>query len=186
MRKHQLLSILVLFCLFMSTSSCIDDVDFEQGEEFVLLQSNTVSLVSFDIGNEEFDQSSTPGVVSDVTRLEFLAEPVVQEHLNNVTFVFEYNNTYAQSFSNRIVFLTEEDEERYVIAFDVDASLDGREQETLHVEGVPESELENIKESIKVQIELRRNDNGEPVTGNIRLRSRADFILEYGGPSTGN
>ncbi|WP_339662283.1 hypothetical protein [Croceibacter atlanticus] len=185
MIKFRYFIVLVVLCLGLSLTSCIDDVDFEQGESFIFYQNNTVSLIHFEVNDQDFTNPVNNGYISDVTRLNFLDDGFIQENLVALELYIEYNNTFSQDFNTTLTFLSEEDEVKYPFSFIVDGSPDGSIEQTIHIEQVPVNMLDSIRQSIKLQVEIELIDNGLPVEGGLSLRSKADFILEIGGESTG-
>lgn len=185
MLRSRYIIVLVMLCLCFNLSSCVDDVDFEQGEAFTFYQNNTISLVFFEVDDLDFTNPVNNGYVIDVTRLDFLDDGFIQENLVALELYIEYNNTFSQDFNTTLTFLSEADEEKYPINFVINGSTDGTVEQTIHIEQVPVNMLDSIRQSIKLQVGIELIDNGMPIQGDLSLRSKADFTLEVGGESTG-
>ena len=115
MLRSRYIIVLVMLCLCFNLSSCVDDVDFEQGEAFTFYQNNTISLVFFEVDDLDFTNPVNNGYVIDVTRLDFLDDGFIQENLVALELYIEYNNTFSQDFNTTLTFLSEADEEKYPI-----------------------------------------------------------------------
>ncbi|MGK0250789.1 MAG: hypothetical protein ACI81G_000221 [Gammaproteobacteria bacterium] len=163
--------------------SCVKDVDFDQAEEIIIAPKVDLDLVFFNLGTDNFvasDAGIPVTVIRDTTRLEFLDDTFVRENLLEIDFVFRYDNSFPQVFEHRALFLDEEDEVLYAVTFDVDPSLDGMVTTTLYTQTVAGPDLDAIRNSIKMLIELTLEPNGDPVVGALRHQSKALYSLEFG------
>lgn len=162
--------------------SCVKDVDFDQVEEIIIAPKVDLDLVFFNLGTDNFiasDAGMPVTVIRDTTRLEFLDDTFVRENLLQIDFVFRYDNSFPQVFEHRALFLNEVDEVQYAVTFDVDPSLDGMVTTTLYTQTVAEPDLDAIRSSIKMLIELTLVPNGDPVVGALRHQSKALYSLEF-------
>lgn len=162
--------------------SCVKDVDFDQTEEIVLSPQVDLDLVFFDLDTNNFVEveSGDPiPVIRDTTRLEFLDDDFVRDNLRQIDFVFRYDNSFSQVFEHRAHFLNDLDEVQYAVTFDVSASPDGMATTTLFTQTVAEPDLDAIRNSIKMLIELTLVPNGNPIVGELRHQSKAVYSLEF-------
>lgn len=162
--------------------SCVKDVDFDQIEEIVIAPKVDLDLVFFDLDTDNFI-ASDPGipvtVIRDTTRLEFLDDTFVRDNLLEIDFVFRYDTSFPQAFEHRALFLNDADEVQYAITFDVAPSLDGMIRTTQHTQTIADSDIDAIRNSIKMLIELTLEPNGDPVIGALRHQSKALYSLEF-------
>lgn len=173
---------LFLIAFSLLSISCVKDVDFEQAAEFATVQRVDLDLIFFNLNTSNFIEAETGEVIPvirDTTRLEFLDDTFVQENLTAIDFSFQYDNTFSQSFLNRVVFLNEQDEVLYETSFQINPSIDGSLETTQYSEIVVTPELDAIKSSIKMFIELSLEPNGQPIDGTLKHKSKAVYTLEF-------
>lgn len=162
--------------------SCVKDVDFEQANDFATVQKVDLDLIFFNLDTSNFIQPETEEVIPiirDTTRLEFLDDTFVQENLEEIDFLFQYANTFSQSFFNRAVFLSEQDEILYETSFQVNPSINGALETTQYREVVITPELDAIKGAIKMFVELTLQPNGQAIEGTLEHKSKAVYTLEF-------
>lgn len=172
--------IVFVLCLCIAVS-CSSELDFDQADDIVLAPQIDADLVFFTLGTETFINAAiadTTVVVRDTTRLEFLDDSFIRDNIREIEFTFQVDNSFAQSFSNRSVFLNENGIPQYMLAFTIAPSLDGSPVRTSIVEQVDENELEAILNSIQVANEVQLNTNGQFIDGVISLQSKALYSLE--------
>lgn len=177
--------VIALLSVLTSIYSCIDDVDFSQGEDFTFEQRNIVNIAHFNLTTQNFTNPLIGRVIRDTTRLDDLGKPFINENLKSIEFQFRYTNTFSQNFRSRITLLSENNQEKYNINFNVAGSQNGEAVITEHFEPVPINEIDSIKASIKMMFEIELLDNGQPIQGTLNLQSAADFIVELGSDSNG-
>ena len=164
--------------------SCVSDVDFEQGENFIVRQENTVAFVHFDLRSQDFSNPSRPNEATDRLRLEFLRGPFIQDNLTEVEFVYRVENTFSQDIDATFDFLSENENLIYTISFTIDGSTNGTPNVTTYSETIPENMVPAFKGSYFMNSSFMLIDNGDPISGNLNFRSTANFVVEFGGPST--
>lgn len=177
MIKNALYLVLAICCI----TACSSDLDFDQADEIVLSPEVAADLIFFTLGTETFINASIPDttvIVQDTTRLEFLDDSFVRENVRNIEFNFEVDNSFAQSFSNRSIFLNDANAPQYVLEFTIAASPDGTPVRTTIIEQINENELEAILNATKVANEVQLQTNGLFIEGSIRLQSKALYSLE--------
>jgi len=172
----------LLFVFSLSVVSCVKDVDFEQADDFTTTQKVDLDLIFFNLDTSNFVLTGTNEVIPvirDTTRLEFLDDGFIQDNLIQIDFLFQYDNTFSQAFFNRTVFLNEQDEVLYESSFEVKPSVSGVLETTQYSEIVISPELDAIKQSIKMFIELTLEPNGRPIEGMLKHKSKAIYTLEF-------
>jgi hypothetical protein len=182
MKSFPQLKLLCGVLSFILCASCVKDVDFDQADEIIISPKVDLDLVFFELDTENFVTAETGeaiSVIRDTTRLEFLDDGFVRDNLLQIDFVFRYDNSFSQTFEHSALFLNEEDEVQYEVTFDVAASSDGLANTTVYTQTVAEPDLDAIRNSIKMLIELTLQPNGEPIIGEMRHQSKAVYSLEF-------
>jgi len=167
------------FCLL----SCVDDVDFDQANDFEITPVVNLALVFFDVEGNDFINANTQEfipVLRDTTRLEFLDDEFFRDDVTRIDFVFEYENTFNRSFTSRAVFISNDNEERFEFNLSAEASPDGTPQITRLEQTVTGDDLMAIQNSISLVVELTPDNGIPPVDGTLNFRSRAVYFLEIG------
>ena len=181
--RHIPLKQMLLLCCFLSLLfSCVKDVDFDQADDITLQPDVDVDLVFFTLETSNFqgsDPSQSITVVRDTTRLDFLDDNFVQDNLKRIDFQFQYDNTFSQGFFHRALFLNEENETQYVIEFDVAPSMDGGNERTSFEQTVEDPDLDAIRASIKLVLEITVDIDGNPIEGTLSHQSKALYALEF-------
>lgn len=174
------LFVLVAICFI---TSCSSDLDFDQANDIVLSPQVEVDLLFFTLGTESFVTANIPDttvVVRDTTRLEFLDDSFVRDNVREIEFRFQVDNSFAQTFSNRSVFLSSNGVPQYMLEFAIAPSPDGTTTTTTVIEQVDANQLEAILNSTQVANELQLDTNGLFIDGTLTLQSKALFSLEIG------
>ena len=109
----------------------------------------------------------------------FLDDNFVQDNLKRIDFQFQYDNTFSQGFFHRALFLDEENETQYVIEFDVAPSINGEEERTSYEQTVEDPDLDAIRASIKLVLEITVDTDGNPMEGTLSHQSKALYALEF-------
>lgn len=174
------LSLIVLFVFFL-LSSCVRDVDVDQAREIVVPPRVALDLVYFTLDSNHFAQSSSSDVLTaeDEVRLEFLDDDYIKDGLVRADLNFHYTNTFNTVFRNKITFLSEDNRERYRIEFEIPAG--NPESPTLinYTEIIPEENINAIRRSIKMRIEIEMQSEAGLVEGELQLKSRAFYSFEF-------
>lgn len=182
MKSFPQLKLLCGVLSFILCVACVKDVDFDQADEIIISPNVDLDLVFFELDTENFVTSDTGdpvSVIRDTTRLEFLDDGFVRDNLLQIDFVFRYDNSFPQAFEHSALFLNDDDEVQYAVTFDVAASLDGMANTTVFTQTIAEPDLDAIRNSIKMLIELTLEPNGEPIIGELRHQSKAVYSLEF-------
>lgn len=169
----------ILICI---VSSCVSDVDFDRGDEIVLTQEVDLDLIFFTLTTEDFEganENAEMAIVRDTTRLEFLDDDFSQENIKNIEFTFRVENTFGQSLINSSKFLNDAGVLQYELIFDIESSTDGQPVVTTIIENLTEAEIEAVVNSIQVVSETVVQTNNVPITGEVNLRSKALYSLEF-------
>ena len=168
---------LLVFCFL----SCVDDVDFDQTDDFEITPVVDLALVFFDINSNDFvnpsNQEFIP-VLRDTTRLEFLEGDFFRDNVIQVDFVFEYENTFNSSFTSRAVFISDNNEEQFTFDLSAEASINGSPQITRLEQTVVGDGILAIQNATSLVVELTPDDGIPPVDGTLNFRSRAVYFLE--------
>lgn len=184
MKSYPQFKLLCGVLILILCTSCVKDVDFNQTAEIIIAPKVDLDLVFFDLDTANFMSADTGmpvAVIRDTTRLEFLDDDFIRENLRQIDFVFRYDNSFAQSFEHQALFLNDADEVQYAVTFDVEASPGGTAVTTLFTQTVEEIDLDAIRNSIKMLIELTLLPNGDPVVGELSHQSKAVYSLEFEG-----
>tara|TARA_R100000935_G_scaffold51092_1_gene77365 strand:+ start:475 stop:1026 length:552 start_codon:yes stop_codon:yes gene_type:complete len=179
-RLHKIPILLVLFGIVMI--SCIKDVDLDQSEEIALTPDLQVSLLIFDVTADDFTNPDTgefQAIIGDTVRLEFLDDSYIQNDLNTVEFSFKYTNSFSQAFRNKISFLSEDNSLQHVVNFDILPGKKDNVVETNWIEFIENENIDVIKNSIKMVVEIQVLPNQDPFDGELKFESKGLFSFEF-------
>ncbi|HSM64353.1 MAG TPA: hypothetical protein VK833_10485 [Gillisia sp.] len=171
---------LLLFGVVMG--SCVKGVDLDQTEEIALTPDLQVSLLIFDVTSEDFSNPDTgefQATIRDTVRLEFLDDSYIQDDLNTVEFSFKYTNSFSQPFRNKISFLSENDRVQHVVNFDIQAGNKDQAVETNWIEFIDNANIDVIKNSIKMVVEIQAYPDQDPFIGELKFESKGLFAFEF-------
>lgn len=179
MLKPFIISIIVISAITLA--ACIEDIDFDQAEDIVLRPQVEADLIFFSLQTDDFINQNiqdTTFLVSDTTRLEFLNDSFLRENINQVIFRFDIENSFAQSFTNRSVFLGANGLPQYSIEFTIAPSPDGSDNTTTIIEQLNQEEIQALLNATQVVNDLEINTNGLFIGGALSLQSKALYSLE--------
>lgn len=179
MFKRFIILIIAVSCI--SLTSCVDDVDFDQADDIVFTQQVEADLIFFNLNTDDFINESardTTFVVRDTTRLEFLEVDFLRDNITEVVFRFDVENSFAQSFTNRAVFINNDGAPQYAIEFGVAPSPDGSVNTTTIIEQLNQEEIQALFNATRVVNELELNTNGLFIDGTVSLQSKALYSFE--------
>ncbi len=162
--------------------SCVKGVDLDQTEEIALTPDLQVSLLIFDVTADDFadvDTGEFQAIIRDTVRLEFLDDSYIQDDLSSVEFSFKYTNSFSQPFRNKISFLSEDNGVQHVVNFDILSGNKGEAVETNWIELIDTPNINVIKNSIKMVVEIEALPNQEPFTGELKFESKGLFSFEF-------
>lgn len=171
----------IIVSWFPGLVSCIRDVDIDQAEEIVIPPTAALDLVYFTLDSSHFVPQPSSGVVMarDEVRLEFLDDDYIRNGLVRADYNFIYINTFSESFTNTITFLSENNAIRYVIRFDIPAGSSAEPAVINYTEIIDSDEIQAIRESIKMVISIESQSNSLPATGELQLKSKAFYQFEF-------
>ncbi|MBE16177.1 MAG: hypothetical protein ABNH00_02730 [Dokdonia sp.] len=161
--------------------SCVSDVDFDQTDQIVFTPEVDLDLTFFELTTANFEDtvSGLPiPVVRDTTRLEFLDDDFIRDNLTQIELLLRYDNSFSQDFEHKTLFLDENNQVQFEIAFEVAAAIDGQTETTLYQQTIIDPELAAIRNAIKMLIEIRMLPDGQPIAGRLRHQSKAIYSLE--------
>lgn len=178
--KHFKTALAVL--LFCGMTSCVKDVDFDQAGNITLQPEIQADLLIFEIDQKEFTDPKTDlfrTVIRDTVRLDFLDDSYIQDDLTKVEFSFRYRNSFPQSFRNKISFLSERNRLQHRVEFVVEPGSNGNSRITEKIEIIGPENIQVIKRSIKMVVEIEAVTNDESFTGILRFESKGLFSFQF-------
>lgn len=170
----------VLFIVFVC--SCVSDVDFDQASEISLRPKIEMSLLHFEITEEDWIDPATNElgtILRDTVRLAFLDDDYIQKDLVRLDLNFRHSNSFSGPFSNRVSFLSENNREQHVIDLYVDAGDKEQPQLSQITEVIDVENIQVIKRSIKMAVEIERLPTEEPFVGELKFESKGVFFFEF-------
>lgn len=182
MYLSKIIPLLLLLLLVTGTTSCIKDIDFDQAGDISLQPEIQASLLIFEVDQRDFIDPVTNLqrlVIRDTVRLEFLDDDYIQKDLEKVEFSFKFRNTFPQSFSNRILFLSENNRTQHEVIFDTDPGNSGNPEVSEIIEIIGPDRIHLIKRSIKMAVEIRVNLNDQPFNGKLNFESKGLFSFQF-------
>lgn len=179
----KVIKIPVLLGVFsLMLTSCFKDVDFEQSQDIQLTPDLKTDLLYYTIDQTDFLDSETNAytpVIRDTVRLEFLDDSYIQDGLMRAEFTFKHENRFPYLIKSRIQFLTENDRLQFAVNYDIPAgSLQAPSVvDTLHI--IPENEIQKVRRSIKMLVELEMIGGGKELEGELDFQSKGLFEFEF-------
>lgn len=169
----------LVFIIIMS--SCVKDVDVQQARNIVIPPTAAVDIVYFTLAPSDFFPSpvDTAVVADDEVRLEFLDDEYVQNSLIRADYNFVFSNSFAQDFTSTIRFLSPSDNEKYVVQFEIPSGEPGNPVLIDYTEIIQGDRIQDIRESIKMTIEIKADTASIPVEGELALKSKAFLKFEF-------
>lgn len=170
----------VLFAVL--SCACMSDVDLGQASEISLRPKLEMDLLHFEIKSEDWIDPETNELMTilrDTVRLAFLDDDYIQKDLVRVDLSFRHSNSFSNPFSNRISFLSENNREQYVVDLYVDAGSKEQLQISQHTEVIDSDNIQVIKRSIKMAVEIERLPGEEPFVGELKFESKGVFFFEF-------
>lgn len=166
--------------LLISLASCVKDVDLDQAGEIVIPPTAAIDLVYFDLALEEL--SVGPGGnlrAVDASRLDFLDDDYIQNGLVRADFNFVFINSFENAFTVNFLFRSPSDAISHQIKIEVPAGSMDTPAVVDYTEIIDNSQIDKIKKSIKVSVEI--DMQGDPIAteGNLQLRSTGTYYFEF-------
>jgi len=172
----------VLFLLFLGTISCVKDVDLDQAKDIGLKPKLQIDLLIFDVNEADFVDTLTnqqKTIIRDTVRLEFLDDSYIQDDLMEVEFSFKYINTFSRPFHNKISFLSENNSVQHVVEFNIDAGDKNNPAVTEVMDLIQFDQIQVIRESIKMAVEIEVLPGNDPFTGELKFQSKGLYSFEF-------
>ena len=177
-----LYKVLLFSLIIIGAISCVKDVDLDQTDEISLQPKVQVDLLIFDVDEVDFIDPETTAlrtVIKDTVRLEFLDDSYIQDDLNKVEFSFKYTNTFPQDFNTTIYLLSENDRTQRKIDLIVKGGSSTSPEITEIIDFVDTAEIDMIKRSIKMVVEVAVVPNTEPFVGELKFQSKGLFYFVF-------
>lgn len=174
--KRFLLSIIILSCI--AIVSCVDNLDFDQVEDIEIFPTAEVDLIFFTLVTQNFDDvdnSDMPQTERDTTLVSFLDDSFLRENVTNIELTFRVDNSFVQSFTNRVTFLDANLNVMYAIDFNINASPSGEPVQSLLVDNISGAELEGFLSSNRIVNEVTLLPNDNPIIGELNFESKGLF-----------
>lgn len=166
----------------MGVTSCVKDVDLSQTEDISLQPKMQTDLLIFDIDQKDFidpDTNLLRTVIKDTVRLEFLDDSYIQDDLDKVEFSFRYINTFPQAFNTSIYLLSENNQLQRSVDFKVQPGSAGNPVTTEIIDFIDTDEIDQIKRSIKMVVEVAVISNSDPFVGELKFQSKGLFYFVF-------
>lgn len=167
-------------CLFFT--ACIKDTDFDQAEDAALTPVVELDLIYFNLRASDFYDSinSNPILtVSDTTEIKFLDDSGLQESLKRAEFYFKFTNSIPREFQVAFQFLSETNDTTYVSGTSVSEGSIAAPVITEFVENVEGDEILQLTQANKVVVSVTIPSSNENLQGNLNLKSKTTYFLEY-------
>lgn len=176
--KH-LFKIGLLF-LLISLVSCVKDVDMDQYEEIVIPPTAAIDLIYFDLSLEEFSVGSGGNLRAvDESRLDFLDDDYIQTGLMRADFNFRFINTFENSFTANFLFRSPTNAIRHQIQIEIPAGSVNSPAVVDYTEIIDITQIEKIRKSIKVSVEIDMQEDPIATDGSLQLKSKGTYYFEF-------
>lgn len=182
MYLRKILPLLLILSVVSGFTSCVKDIDLDQAGDISLQPEIQASLLIFEVDQRDFIDPVTKMqrlIIRDTVRLEFLDDDYIQNDLEKVEFSFKYRNTFPQSFSNRILFLSENNGLQHEVNFDTAPGSSGNPEVSEIIEIIGPDRIQVIKRSIKMVVEIGVNPGNEPFNGKLNFESKGLFSFQF-------
>lgn len=162
--------------------SCVRDLDLNQTDKIAVKPRYDLDLFHLSLNQDNFVSNGDvkESQVHQFTHLDFIHDKAVQQDLKQVDFYFVTVNTFTQGFQSTFRFLDSSGNETYVIDMNVPGSgPDGSPQEYTYRETLTGDGLKAFKTSVNMDITATITQDGQPVKGNLKFKSKALFYFEF-------
>lgn len=177
--KKSLFKAAFLF-LFISLISCVKDVDLDQAQEIVIPPTAAIDLIYFDLEKEEFYIGPGGNLRAvDESRLDFLDDDYIQNGLMRADFNFRFINSFENAFKINVLFRSPTNAIRYQIPIEVPAGSMEAPAVIDYTEIVDNSQIDKIKKSIKVSIDIDMLEDPVVNEGSLQLKSKGTYYFEF-------
>lgn len=171
--------LIALLCVVLS---CSRPIDLDQAKELELTPVMQTSLVYLNESASSFlENGSGVTVNQDFILVEFFSDSFIAERLDKVEFFFESKNSMKKGFELQIEFFDETSQLLNAFTVIQEASLDGSENVSDHLEVYENDKLELLKKTKAIVFTLRQVSGGpidENTAGRIKLKSFGTFYLK--------
>ena len=174
-----------LLIIFLGITSCINNVDFTQVEDFSLTPIFKTPLVNFTVNQTDFfdlvNSLEITAPVDDVSSFTLLRNKFVNENLIQVELEFEMNNQFDRNFQVKFRFLDDNDKVTHEFStfniFAKDATFKQKERI-----GVSANQLFLSSTKVKVSIVLSPSTDGSVIDPNnpqtLTFKSAGTYYLK--------
>lgn len=172
----------IILLLVFGITSCVKDVDFDQAGDITLQPEIQADMLIFEVDQRDFVDPVTNVerlTIRDTVRLDFLDDDYIQKDLVKVEFSFKYRNTFPQSFTNRIIFLSENNRPQHEVNFDTDPGKQGNPVVSEKIEIIGPDRIHVIQKSIKMVVEIKVMPNDQPFAGELNFESKGLFSFQF-------
>lgn len=172
----------LILLILTGFTSCVKDVDFDQAGDISLQPEIQASLLIFEVDQRDFidpDTNLQRLIIRDTVRLEFLDDDYIQKDLEKVEFKFKFRNSFPQTFSNRIQFLSENNNLQHEINFDTAPGSQVNPVVSEKIDTIELDRIQVIKRSIKMVVEIRAVLNDQPFNGKLNFESKGLFSFQF-------
>lgn len=169
-----------LLPVFLLVLSCVKDVDLDQYEEITIPPTAALDLIFFTLTSEDFiDNTGEFEKATDDVRLEFLDDEYIQNGLVEAWFNFRFTNSFAQPFTATFRFLSESSALMHTIIIEIPAGGGDTPAVIDYSEIISGSNINRIRNSIQLEVEIEIHPNSAPVEGELQLESRAYYTFDF-------
>ncbi len=169
-----LLAVLLLF-------SCIKDTNFDEAQNIALTPVVELDLIYFNVdASEFFDSINNISILTlrDTTEIRFLDDTDFQESLIRAEFQFNFTNSIPREFMVDFQFLSEENEETYVIGTIVNQGTVQVPVFTQFIKKVEGEEILQLTQANKVVVSITIPSSDASLRGILNLQSKTTYYLE--------
>lgn len=166
--------------LLVSLTSCVKDVDLNQAEEIVIPPTAAIDLIYFDLTSDEFIVGPGGNLRAvDESRLDFLDDDYIQTGLMRADFNFRFINSFENAFKINILFRSPTNAIRYQIPIEIPAGSMEAPAVIDYTEIVHNSQIDKIRKSIKVSIDIDMLEDPVVTEGSLQLKSKGTYYFEF-------
>lgn len=172
--KYLFLPLLLIF------TSCVKDVDFDQYHEIAVSPTVATDLLYVSFSTPEYvsGEAVTPLSMKEEVQLDFEEYDFIQKDLVKMQLEFTYTNTFSQKFKSKVSFMAGKRTVTYVIPVEIPSGSRGEPQVLRMSEILEGDELERIKKSSRMTVELEMEPNSEHIEGHLELKTKAFYTFE--------
>lgn len=178
----QLIRVLLLLIIASGLNSCVKDIDLNQAENITLRPDLQVDLLILNVKGSDFtnpDSGIPRTIIRDTVRLEFLDDDYIQEDLRQVELRFRFTNTFSNSFSSNIYFLSESNTLQHQIDFIVAGGDKNAPVITEIIDFTGENDIGRIRRTIEMVVEIEVLSGEAPEDGNLKFQSKGLFSFQF-------